>query len=845
MASLINYASTQVFVLNVAYNELLQFGHVLWSITVDRYHHSDEWTLTCLSEKHGRWENSYRVVSIKDSTTIDQLLGAERLTEPPKEAHDAEKPFIIAFRDSDIPIPRFEKYASQSNFRILLRITSNQVQSPYILQLSDHGGKPTAQVLYTEKKNSEHARVLLNSFYALCERLGSPLFDNGRHVHELGALHHEDIRIFELVNNGSLLKQNQCLHDVVLEHSRRSPTEHAVRAWDGNLTYSQLDDHASRIATMLQSAGIGEGDFIPSIMEKSYWTIVVLLATLKAGAVFVPIDPKSPASRTNSIFLQISAKVYFTNLRPQRRRTLNPSIACIDSFEEIVRHQQPAPPVASRPDALATCFFTSGSTGKPKGVIHDHAAISTGAFELLLPFHMDNRTSCLHFVSPGFDVSVSEIFATLYAGGCVCVPSEQGKLNDLNEEMRALGVTHAFLTPSVAGQVKPSEVPTLEYIILGGEPMDRATLESLCNDVHLINAYGCTESGLWDTASERLTLQSSPNDVGQSTGPRIWIVHPSNPSNLLPFGAIGEVMVESHCLARGYIGDRPAKSGFIPMPDWRRHLLPGLEHGRFYRTGDLGSYNPDGSIKLHGRKDTQAKVRGHRIELGEIEHQYRAALPSSHIVTEVVTTGDRTALVAFVASSKSKNAGDMEVAVCLDSISIKSAQDARVAARPALSAALPAHMIPEIYIPITRIPLTMSGKTDRRKLRELAQTITNAQLATINGVDREKEQPRNERELLLQAVWAAVLQVKPTKIGIHDHFLKIGGDSISAMKVVAVARDSQLIITVSDVLGNPTIASLAEVTRSMSVHLPARVPLQGPFATEKFAWQSGAPQITT
>lgn len=833
MAPRMNYSSTEVLVLDVACNEIHELGHVLWSITVDLFHHSDDWTLTCFLEKNGLWENSYRVVSINNSTTIGQLFNAERLTEPPEETQDVETIFGIAIRNSRISVPRFENYACQSNFRTLMKMASNQFQSQYILQFSAYSDRTTVQVLYSEKKNSEHARILLKSFYALWESLGSSVFDSRRPVRELSVLTREDVRIFELVNSGSLLQQNQCLQDVVLEHSRRTPTEYAVRAWDGSLTYSQLDDHASRIATMLRSAGIGEGDFIPSIMEKSYWTIVVLLATLKAGAVFVPIDPKSPASRTNSIFLQISAKMYFTNLRPQMRRKLNPSIACVDSFEEIVQHQQPGPPAASRPDALATCFFTSGSTGKPKGVIHDHASICTGAFELLGPLHMDNRTSCLHFVSPGFDVSVSEIFATLYAGGCVCVPSEHGKLNDLNGEMRALGVTHAFLTPSVTGQVKPSEVPTLEYIILGGEPLGRATLEGLCSDVHLINAYGCTESGLWDTASGRLTLESNPSNVGRSTGPRIWIVHPSNPSNLLPFGAVGEVMVESHCLARGYVGDRPAKSGFVPTPDWRHQFLSGLEHGRFYLTGDLGSYNPDGSINLHGRKDTQVKVRGQRIELGEIEHQYRAVLPSSCIVTEVVTAGNRTILAAFVAST-AKNAGDMEPAVCLDAVSIKSAQTARVAATPALSAALPAYMIPEIYIPISNVPMTMSGKTDRRRLRELAQTITTPQLATMNGVHKEKEQPRNECELLLQAGWATVFQVKPSRIGINDHFLKIGGDSISAMKVVAAARDRQLSITVGDILENPTIASLAKIARSFSVPLPARVPLQGAFSTENF-----------
>lgn len=695
-------------------------------------------------------------------------------------------------------------------------MASNKSQSPFILQLSEFDGRPTAQVLFSGEKNKGQARLLLKSFHSLWENHGSSPLNAERPVCEIGGLCYEDVRILELVNSGRLAQQQECLHDVVLHHALRAPNEHAVRAWDGNLTYRQLNNHADRIATMLLSAGISQGDFVPSIMEKSYWTIVVILATLKAGAVFVPIDPKCPASRINAIFLQVWPKVYFTNLGPQMRRKLNPSVACINNFAEIVQQHQPGPLPPSRPDAIATCFFTSGSTGKPKGAIHDHSAIATGIVDLLGPFHMDSRTSTMHFVSPSFDVSVTEIAATLYAGGCVCVPSEQGKLNDLNGQMRALGVTHAFLTPSVAGQVKPSEVPTLQYIMLGGEPLGRATLESLCQDVHLINTYGCTESGLWDTASERLTLRSNPSNIGQSTGPRIWIVHPSNPDNLLPFGTVGEVMIESHCLARGYIGNQPAKTGFVPAPSWRHQLFPGMEQGRFYLTGDLGSYNLDGSIMLHGRKDTQAKIRGQRIELGEIEHQYKASLPSSRVVAEVVTIGSRTMLAAFVESSTAEDSRDIEPSVCIDSLSIRSAQAARLGATPALSAALPAYMVPEIYIPINSIPLTMSGKTDRRRLRELAQTMTTVQLEMINGVDDEKEQPRNERERLMQATWAAVLQRKASTIGIHDHFFKIGGDSLSAMKVVAAARSRQLTITVGNILGHPTIASLVEFLSSSS-----------------------------
>ncbi|KAF5267200.1 hypothetical protein FOXYS1_1931 [Fusarium oxysporum] len=798
MAPLINYTSTEVLVLDVACNDMHELGRALWSITVDLYHHRDEWTLTYLAEKHGRWEKTYRLVSIQNSTTIGQLLSAESLIEPSKETQDGENLFAFALKGSGTPVPRFEGC------------------EPFILQLSEFDGRPTAQVLFSGKKNTGHARVLLKSFYSLWESHSSSLLNTDLPVREVGGLSYEDVRILELVNNGRLLEQKECIHDVVQRHARRTPTEDAVRAWDGNLTYRQLDDHADRVATMLRSVGIAQGDFIPCIMEKSYWTIVTLLATLKAGAVFVPIDPKCPASRINAIFLQVWPKVYFSNLGPQLRRKLNPSVVCIDNFEEIVQQQKPGPLPRSRPDAIATCFFTSGSTGKPKGAIHDHTAICTGIVDLLGPLHMDSQTSCMHFVSPSFDVSVTEIIATLYAGGCICVPSEQGKLNDLNGQMRALGVTHAFLTPSVADQVKPSEVPTLQYIMLGGEPLGRATLESLCNDVHLVNVYGCTESGLWDTASERLTLQSSPSNIGQSTGPRIWIVHPGNTDNLLPFGTVGEVMVESHCLARGYIGTQPAKSGFVPAPTWRHQLFPGLEHGRFYLTGDLGSYNPDGSIMLHGRKDTQAKIRGQRIELGEIEHQYKTALPSSRVVAEVVSIASRTMLAAFVESSTAETTSDMETSVCIDPTSIKSAQAARITATPALSAVLPVYMVPEMYIPISSIPLTMSGKTDRRKLRELAQAITTAHLEMINGVDEEKEQPRSERERSLQATWAAALQRKASTIGIHDHFFKIGGDSLSAMKVVAAARSRQLIITVGDILGNPTIASLAKCLSSSS-----------------------------
>ncbi|KAL6407445.1 nonribosomal peptide synthetase [Ilyonectria robusta] len=813
MASEGYYAATESLVLDTEVDHFGPLGHALWSIIANMYHHSGEWILNSLSEQDRQWEHSYRLVNINDSTTIDDLLQTQQLKVAPNKIQDVDDTFCIAVRNSGIPVPRWSSGVGQAG-------TSYDIRD-----------KPTAQILYPQPKNAEPARTLLKSFYAAWQGLRSPSIDSSRRISELSVLASDDIRQFELLNSRTLRQQNECLHDVVVEHARQTPTASAVRAWDGHLTYSELDDHASRIANMLRSMGIRDGDFIPSIMEKSYWSIVAMLATLKAGAVFVPIDPKSPASRTNSILLQIAAKLYFTNLGPEMRRKLNPSVVFVDAFEEIVAHQWPAHPVTSRPSDLATCFFTSGSTGTPKGVIHDHAAICTGAMELLPPMYMDNQTSCLHFVSPGFDVSVSEIFATLYGGGCVCVPSEQGKLNNLNGEMRALEVTHAFLTPSVAGQLNPSEIPTLKYVILGGEALDRDTLKALCSDVHLINAYGCTESGLWDTASERLDLHSSPSNVGSSTGPRTWIVHPDNHDHLLHFGAVGEVLVESFATARGYIGDRRAKSGFVATPKWRPQLLPGHEHGRFYLTGDLGSFNPDGSIELHGRKDTQSKIRGQRIELGEIEHHLRQAFPSFDVVAEIVTIGQleaRTAIAAFVAPTKAPQyANTKGQSVYFDQSSIKSIQAARVAATSALSAALPAYMVPEIYIPISQVPLSMSGKTDRRALRQLAQAISKSDMAALHGVGENKDQPSNERERLLQSVWAAIFRVEAGVIGIHDHFLRIGGDSISAMKVVAAARDRGLLITVAHLLQHPTIALLARVARlTQDAHPSAAVTMQ-------------------
>jgi amino acid adenylation domain-containing protein/non-ribosomal peptide synthase protein (TIGR01720 family) len=439
---------------------------------------------------------------------------------------------------------------------------------------------------------------------------------------------------------------------------------------------------------------------------------------------------------------------------------------------------------------------------------------------------MRSDSRVFQFASHTFDASVMEILSCLIVGGCVCIPSEQDRMNDIPGAITRMGVTWTLLTPSVANTLTPKRVPTLKVLVTGGEAMSSGHIAKWKGKMCLINAYGPSETSVIATTSMKVDeagneICSDTSSIGRAVGGRNWIVDPRNYNKLVPVGAIGELVVEGRIVARGYLNnEQKTAQAFISHPEW----LKGYQHQeRMYRTGDLVRYNSDGSLSFVARKDTQIKLNGQRIELGEIEHNVKTFLPEdSQSAVELVAPMSRVAtkaLAVFFCLDNALEIGNEDEKILGgDEILLPMSKVARRVAKnldSSLAGVLPTYMIPSFYIPVTKMPWTSSGKLDRTRLRNIVATLPKEATGPYRLAVSENKistTPATVMEQKLQRLWESVINAGPPgSISVDDNFFRLGGDSVTAMKLVGAAKLDGISLTVIDIFRNPKLSDMASV----------------------------------
>ena len=473
-----------------------------------------------------------------------------------------------------------------------------------------------------------------------------------------------------------------------------------------------------------------------------------------------------------------------------------------------------------KPHNPAYIIFTSGTTGLPKGTIIEHAAFCTSATEHARAMYMRSDSRVFQFASHTFDASVMEILSTLLAGGCVCVPSDLERMDNIPGAIRRMGVTWALLTPSVANTLTPKAVPSLKVLVTGGEAMSSGHIAKWKGKTCLINAYGPSETSVIASTSTKVDehgneVSSDTSVIGHAVGGRNWIVDPQNYNKLIPVGGIGELIVEGHIVARGYLNNKEKTAqAFISNPAWLK-----TKH-RLYRTGDLVRYCSDGTMSFVARKDTQVKLNGQRIELGEIEHQVKTHMPEdSQSAVELVMPNHiaTKALAVFFCYPNATPTKDEDGEILTgDEILLPMSKITRRIAKSldsSLAGVLPAYMIPSFYIPITKMPWTSSGKLDRSRLRNIVANLPKESTGPYRLMNIENKaiasSPTTEMEKKLQKLWESVMNV--CNVGIEDNFFRLGGDSVLAMKLVSAARLQHISLSVIEIFRNPKLADMASV----------------------------------
>ncbi|KAI1455492.1 nonribosomal peptide synthase [Annulohypoxylon moriforme] len=599
-----------------------------------------------------------------------------------------------------------------------------------------------------------------------------------------------------------------CLHNLIADTVQRQPTAPAVCAWDGELTFGELDTLSRRLASRLRNLGVGPEVIVPLSFDKSMWVPVAMLGVLRAGGAFAMLPPSLPGGRLSLLLKAINPKVVITT--PQYSNlfsgipTIHPQTTTAD--ESVCFESDDA-----RPSNIAAVLFTSGTTGTPKGILLDDQCLSTTAQCLGRDFKANSSTRVFQFASYLFDVSIHETFMSLLYGGCLCIPSESDKENNTGSALVRLRANWACLSPSVAKAIPTEDVYTLETLVFAGEALKETDVIRWGDKVTIFNWYGPAEFSLCASTPVALPAWRS-GSIGYGSTSACWVIDKDDPECLTPVGAIGELAAEGPGMMKGYLNDQEKTAAVIvENPSWlargyRNH--PG-RCGRLYRTGDLVRYNADGSLTYVGRKDAQVKIRGMRVELGDVEHHILQNLnlldlTDGQVIAEVITPrgSKNSTLIAFI---KNKG-GDMAI----DPRPIDKSQLAGLEKR--LAEILPRHMIPSAYLAIGKIPITPNGKADRRKLRTMGGSLTIQQLTTstsmIRGKRRRQSMTPTERQL--KKLWAPILGIE-VDIAVEDSFLQIGGDSIAAMRLVAAAREHGLSFTVADVFKRPRLCDLATV----------------------------------
>ncbi|HEY0172389.1 MAG TPA: amino acid adenylation domain-containing protein [Pyrinomonadaceae bacterium] len=583
-----------------------------------------------------------------------------------------------------------------------------------------------------------------------------------------------------------------CVHQLFEEQAARAPGATALEFEGGRLSYAELNAHANRLAHHLRAAGVGAEDTVAVLAGRTPEAIVSLLAVLKAGGAYLPLDPSHPAERLRFMLDDAGARVVLTlghageEFRDGRRRIIR-----LDAEREAIeRESAENPPAGTDAENLAYVIYTSGSTGRPKGVAVTHVNVVRlvkGADYA----DFGEGEVFLQLAPLSFDASTFEVWGSLLNGArLVVMPAENPSLEELARALARHKVTTLWLTAGLFHQMVEAHADSLRalrQLLAGGDVLSPAHVRRLLEEggpLKLINGYGPTE-GTTFTCCHTLT-EAPPAGLSVPIGrpianTRVYVLDAR--LRPVPVGTTGELFVGGDGVARGYLG-RPALTAerFIPDP------FSGGPGARLYRTGDLVRYLPDGLIEFAGRGDFQVKVRGFRIEPGEIE----SALNSHTGVGEAVVAahgdvGDKR-LVAYVVAAH----GD------------GSAEQAALTAelRRHLGERLPDYMMPARFVFLERMPLTPNGKVDRRALP--------APAAARPDLGHPFVAPSTPTEEALAHIWSKVLGLD--RVGVHDNFFELGGNSLSATQLVSQLRKSfDIELPLRALFEHPTVAALALV----------------------------------
>jgi amino acid adenylation domain-containing protein len=701
---------------------------------------------------------------------------------------------LVNYRHSDVDVR--SETVNVGGVRVLNGVS--RTNYPIMLSIDDmkHGfliGAQTDQRI-DPRAITRYLRTALHSLVEALER--APEWS----ALELSVLPEEERHqvVEEFNATDAPIPDGQLVHGLFEAQVARTPHATALVYEGSSLSYAELNARANQLARALIDAGVGPDSLVAVLLERSTEMIVGLLAALKAGAAYVPLDPNYPKDRLLYMLHDAAPTVVLVHEKLQSLLPLTEStVISLDPewsrFDSYSRNNVPVDESSARPQGLVYVIYTSGSTGRPKGTGMPHRAMVN-----LIEWHnhdlpLRSGQRVLQFTSLSFDVAFQEIFSTLCHGGTLVVIDDwvRRDASKLLEFIHGHGIERIFMPPVMlqslaeAHAAASKDLTALRDVITAGEQLrvsrEIVKLFQQSSDCRLHNHYGPTETHVVTA----LTLEGDPLEwpalpgIGRPiANSQIYVL--DDRRRPLPLGAVGEIYIAGTGVARGYVrrGEMTAQR-FVANP------FDGGKGGRMYKTGDLGRWQSDGTLQYLGRNDDQVKIRGYRIELGEIEAQL--AEHESVLKVVVVAVEDapgRKRLVAYVTKNES---GELDV----DEL------------RTYLKHRLPEHMLPAAFVVLDNLPLTPSGKVDRRSLPSPTMDAYAA---------RDYEAPEDEIEKAVAEIWQSLLKVE--RVGRHDDFFDLGGHSLIATRVTARLRETlRADVPLRTVFDAPTLVQFADEVR--------------------------------
>lgn len=584
-------------------------------------------------------------------------------------------------------------------------------------------------------------------------------------------------RLVALADGGRREYRPVPLPDLFAASVAREPQAPAVITGDVTVSYADLDERSRRLAAALRASGVRTGDVVPVLTERGLAEVVSVLAVLRAGAAYAPLDPASPVARLQFQIRDSGASAVVTT---GEHAGLLASSGVTLLYADDDHPDTPPDEEPWRADldasSLAYVLYTSGSTGQPKGVLIEHGMVTTFLAWMVPDFAVGAGDRMLHCCAPVFDLAVGEIFSALATGATIVVAStddvrQPGALEAL---ARRAGVTHVFTTPTVLSLLAPAAVPELRQVMVAGEPAPPSLVAAWRTDGRrVLNLYGPAETTVGTTWYE-CPVEPSPTGTVPIGRPmpnrRVYVV--DDAGDLAPVGVPGELLIGGDGVARGYL-NRPELTAELFGDDERTGW------GRTYRSGDLGRWNHAGQLEFLGRRDGQIKLRGLRIELGEIEHALRSSPGVRQAAAAVHRVGADDTIVGYVV-------GDLT-------------DDELRALRTTVAERLPSYMVPALVRRLDELPLTRTGKIDRRGLPAPDPD---------GSAGTPYVAPATDTERTVTQIFADVLE--RDRIGSQDEFFLLGGNSLQAIRAVGRLNEALgLTVSVRDFYATPSVAALA------------------------------------